>query len=749
MSDIAKRFSEGARRVITASLLCAKELGHTYVGSEHLLLGLLRDGEGVSQKLLVEHGVTYEDIRRKIVGLVGMGCKSMLSSEDMTPVCRRIILRASILAGSGDLSTVGLEHLTMSLLREECVAVRLLRECGIDTDEIYTILEELYCDSELEENEDDVFPIANSRLSKQIATPLLDSVAVDLTEKARSGRVDPVIGRKKEEERLIAILLRRSKNNPVLIGEAGVGKTAIVESLANRIASGNVPEELKDKRIMSLELSTVVAGTKYRGEFEEKIKNILEEVRSAGDIILFLDELHTIVGAGGAEGAIDASNILKPSLARGEIRLIGATTVDEFRESIERDKALERRFQPITVAEPTVDECIEMLCGIKKKYEAYHGVTITDAAIKAAVTMSVRYLPDRFLPDKAIDLLDEASAILKMAKKGKGKFVLSENEVVSVVELRTGIPLNSLTQDESERVRTLEAELSKSVIGQDEAIKALSEAVRRARLGVREGGRPNGSFLFIGKAGVGKTECAKTLARVVFNSDKAFIRLDMSEFSEPHSVSKILGAPAGYVGFGEGNSLTERVKRNPYCLLLFDEIEKSHPDVRALLLQILDEGTLTDSTGVKVRFDNTIVIMTANSGSDSAGIGFSNEGTRSANASASKILSPELADRVDEIIMFKPLSESDLKSIAEIKLSQFCERIKARGLDVELAEDFVEQVLSASVGRSARSVSRTAIRLAEEGISQLLLSQNGDFPERATLFIENGRGSAKIKQNTY
>ena len=392
----------------------------------------------------------------------------------------------------------------------------------------------------------------------------------------------------------------------MLIGEAGVGKTAIVESLANRIALGTVPDELKKKRIMALELSSVVAGTKYRGEFEEKIKNIIEEIRSAGDIILFIDELHTLVGAGGAEGAIDASNILKPALARGEIRLIGATTVNEFRGSIEKDKALERRFQPINIPEPSEEECISMLCGIKKKYEAYHGVTITDLAVKTAVSMSVRYLPERFLPDKAIDLIDESAACLKMTKRGKTKPILTEKEITAAVELRTGIPLADLDSDELERIKSLEERLTKQVIGQEEAIKTLCPALLRARLGVREGSRPNGSFLFIGKAGVGKTECAKALAVSVFNTDKSFIRLDMSEFSEPHSVSKLIGSPPGYVGFGEGGALTERVRRNPYSLVLFDEIEKAHPDVFNIMLQILDDGRLTDAKGKHINFKNTV-----------------------------------------------------------------------------------------------------------------------------------------------
>ncbi len=745
MSDITKRFSESARRVITSSLLCAKELGHTYVGSEHLLLGILKDGDGIVKKLLGERNVSFEEIRSKVVSLVGMGCKTLLSSDDMTPVCRRIILRSSFIAGAEDAKSVGLEHLTISMLREECVAVRLLRESNGDPDEIRAILEELYCgyDEEIQKE-----PLSKNEPQKY-PTPLLDANAIDLTEKAKSDKVDPVIGRDKEEERLIAILLRRSKNNPLLIGEAGVGKTAIVESLANRIAHGTVPDELKNKRIMALELSSVVAGTKYRGEFEEKIKNIVEEIRASGDIILFIDELHTIVGAGGAEGAIDASNILKPALARGEIRLIGATTVNEFRTSIEKDKALERRFQPITVNEPSESECFDMLCGIKKKYESYHDVTITDRAIKTAVSMSVRYLPERFLPDKAIDLIDESAATLKMLNFGKAKAILTEKEIVAALEIRTGIPLCDLSDDEYERLLTLENRLSKIVIGQDEAIKTLCPALRRARLGVREDNRPNGSFLFVGKAGVGKTECAKALAISVFNTEKSFIRLDMSEFSEAHSVSKIIGSPPGYVGFGEGLNLAERVRRNPYSLVLFDEIEKAHPDVRALLLQILDEGTLTDSTGVKVKFDNTLVIMTANYPNDTTCIGFGSGVSDNKSSLAAKLLSPELADRVDEIIVFKPLEISDLCKIAKSKLLAFQERLKKKDIEIEPSETFIENALDLTDKKSARNVSKTVIRLAEEAVAQLILNKNGAQAEKAVLFVENGHGKAKIKQNTY
>lgn len=749
MSEITKRFSEDARRIITAALLTAKEMGHSYVGSEHILMGVLRDGSGALNSLLSERGVTYDTVRRRVVSIVGLGSKSMLSGDDMTPVCRRIILRASLIAGAEDASFVCAEHLFISLLREECVASRILRDLDVDIEELKSAAYDLLSDEcyEADESEVEIQPIFESK--KRKPTPLLDANAIDLTEKARDHRVDPVIGREQQEQRLISVLLRRSKNNPCLVGEAGVGKTAIVESIASRIVSNDVPDGLKNKRIMSLELSSVVAGTKYRGEFEEKIKNILDEVKSADDVILFIDELHTVVGAGGAEGAIDASNILKPALARGEIRLIGATTLAEYKESIERDKALERRFQPINVPEPSERECIAMIFGIKHKYEDFHGVNISDQAVRASVTLSARYITERFLPDKAIDLIDEAAANIKLNSVGKKTPTLTELDIARAVEARTCIPISEINQDERARLVALESNLKNTLIGQERAVDSLCNAVRRARLGVRNGESPNGSFLFIGRSGVGKTECAKALARAVFCNDKAFIRLDMSEFSEPHSVSKLIGSPPGYVGFNDGGALTERVRRTPYSLILFDEIEKAHPDVRALLLQILDEGTLTDSSGIKVSFCNTIVIMTANSISGSSGIGFASTENDSASETAARILAPELVDRVDEIISFLPLCREELCAVARQKLMRFCENMQSRGLNVELSEALVLAAVELAPSQSARAVTKTALRLAEEGVSEILLANSVQDGEIVTLFAENKHGKAKIKQNTY
>ena len=743
MSDITKRFSEGARRIVAAALLSAKELGHTYVGSEHLLMGLLKEQNCTPANLLTQRGLTCELVKQRVIGLVGMGCKTVLSADDMTPICRRIILRASMLATGADSPYIGAEHLLMAMLGEECVATRIMEEQNIDTLEICNIIEELFFDSE-----PTVYAADTTVYQKSVPTPLLDANAYDLTEKARLGKVDPVIGRELQEERLISVLLRRSKNNPCLVGEAGVGKTAVVESLALRIANGKVPDELKNKRIMSLELSMVVAGTKYRGEFEEKIKNILSEVKSAGDVILFIDELHTLVGAGGAEGAIDASNILKPALARGEIRVIGATTYNEFKDTIEKDKALERRFQSISVPEPDEALCVKMLLGLKKKYEVYHNVTITDSALETAVRLSKRYIPWRYLPDKAIDLIDEGAAMLKINRAGKRKPVLEPNHIAMAAELRTGIPLATLTQAENTRLRGLEERLKSQIIGQDYAINSLCPAVRRGVTGVRSNGRPNGSFLFIGSAGVGKTLCAKALAAEVFNGENSFIRLDMSEYSEPHSISKIIGSPPGYSGYNECVALAEQLRKSPYSLVLFDDMEKAHPDVKGLVLQILEEGMLTDSSGRQVSFSNCIIIITATV-NNITGIGFGAESDKALPIAAAKQVVPELAERVDEIIPFNKLQPSQLAQIANMQLNGFKADMAKKGITVEFDKDFAAKALSLAKPQSPRTVARTALRLAEEAVAELLITETVKNLTSAEIFIENGRGIAKIKQNSY
>ena len=744
MSEITKRFSDGARRAVTAALLAAKEMGHSYVGSEHLLLGILR-GEGDAKRRLNEQGADEAAVKRKVISLVGYGVKTLLSGDDMTPICRRIILRASFIASEEGAATVEVAHILIALLREECVACKILRELNVDTEELLSAFEDEYCDC-VYKAEDDREYILPRFERKSVATPLLDAFASDLTEKARKNGVDPVIGREQEEERVISILLRRTKNNPCLVGEAGVGKTAVVESVASRIACGRVPDSLKNMRILSLELSSVVAGTKYRGEFEEKLKGILDEAKNAGDVILFIDELHTLVGAGGAEGAIDASNIIKPALARGEIRLIGATTNREFKQSIERDKALERRFQSVNIPEPDLDECVRMLFGLKKRYESFHGITISDSAIKGAVTLSARYMPNRCLPDKAIDLLDEAGAILK-SDIGKDRRVLDYEDIAHVAQAKTGIPITELSLGERERMKELESILSRRIIGQDSAISALCRVVRLSRSGVRQGGRPNGSFLFVGSAGVGKTECAKALAEAVFGGKDAFVRFDMSEFSEPHSVSKLIGSPPGYIGSQEGGALTERVRKNPYSLILFDEIDKAHPDVCALLLQLLDEGKLTDSMGSDVKFDNAIVIMTANLLSGQ-GIGFGNS-AKDVRREVERLFSRELVDRVDEIILFNALSENSLKSIASAKLDAFRSMMRNQDISIEIDAQFAERVIGLCDSKSARAVSRLTVRLAEEAVAGILLDGRPKNREIVTISIENGVPTAKIKQNTY
>ncbi len=743
MDDITKRFTEGARRLITLALLSAKDLGHSYVGSEHLLLGLLRNENSVCAKIFIEQGIDYHSAKSRVINMVGMGCKTILTTEDMTPICRRIILRATIIANTKKTSLVSESHLAVSMLAEECVAVRIITELGGDADEIQSEIAELFFESG---DKNDIPP--KKYLEQSVAvkpkkpTPLLDANAIDLTEKARGGKVDPVIGREKEEERMISVLLRRSKNNPCLVGEAGVGKTAVVESLASRIVSGKVPDELKDKRIMSLELSMVVAGTKYRGEFEEKIKNIIEEVKNAGDVILFVDEIHTNVGAGGAEGAIDASNILKPALARGEIRLIGATTIKEFRESIEKDKALERRFQSVVINEPKQDECLAISLTAAEDDTKYHKVIITDEAVREAVRLSTRYIYDRFLPDKAIDLIDEASASLKMSNKDNSIPAVTQKEIAYAVERKTGIPVSKINCGEKERVDNLRKLLKSKIIGQDQAIDAVCNAYARSRLGLCSSGRPMATFLFLGKSGVGKTETAKAVAKGVFDRENAFIKLDMSEFSESHSVSKLIGSPAGYIGFGEGGNLTDKIKRKPYSLVLFDEIEKAHPDVRNLLLQILDEGKLTDSSGESVSFENTVVIMTANCEKKTS-VGF---GEKESKGDISKVFSAEIVDRVDEVIWFKSLDREELAKVAQIRVDEFSTRMEGMGISVEFSEDFCIGVVGIADSQSARTVSRVALKLAEEAISGLILEGEHKKDDIAMIFLENQRGIAKIKQ---
>lgn len=751
---MTKRFTENAKRVISSSLALAKELGHTYIGSEHLLLGILSDNTSSASKLLNARGVTFSETKKRVIELVGMGRRSNLSTEDMTPTCKKILMSSATQAKNALYNFIGTEHILMALLKEDCVGTRLIEAVGVDVSELCGGLDGMFC--RVYEGAAVEAEVNQTKKS----TPNLDKNAINLTEKALAGKIDPVIGREKEEDRLIGILLRRSKNNPCLIGEAGVGKTAVVESVASRIAFGNIPVELSDKRIMALDMSTLVAGTKYRGEFEEKIKSIINEVREADDVILFIDELHTIVGAGAAEGAIDASNILKPALARGEIKLIGATTLKEYKKSIEKDSALERRFQPIYIKEPTKDECISILEGIKQKYESYHNVNISDEAVCNAVRISARYIGDRFLPDKAIDLIDEAAAKKKLTRSFAGEQIsITGNDVALVAQEQTGIPLAVLTKSESERFLTLETEMKKYIVGQEDAIATVCRAVRRTRAGLRDCNRPSGSFLFLGPSGVGKTETAKVLSRLIFDREDAMIKLDMSEYMEKHSISKLIGAPPGYVGYGEGGALTERVRRAPYSLLLLDEIEKAHPDILNLLLQILDDAVLTDSNGLKVSFKNVFIIMTSN-------IGFSNSDTRSIGFSTSdktvserkriietvrKLLPAELIDRIDETVVFDRLTKTELRQIAKITLDELSKRIAEKGIKVNFEDSFIDSTLlsNETESRGARALRHQLLCKAEDLLcGEILCGACGEGTE-VTILSENNQPKIKIKMKNY
>lgn len=745
------RFTKKAENAINLSQECALQLGHTYVGTEHLLLGLVKEGTGVAARVLQSQSVTEDKIIKEIDELIGRGDNDGGQPLDFTPRTKRVFelsLREARRLGH---NYIGTEHLLLGIMREgESVAVRILMDLGVDPQKLFNDIVKLL--------NDEVPGAAGEPKSHADSsnTPTLNQFGRDLTELAREAKFDPIIGRDREIERVIQILSRRTKNNPCLIGEPGVGKTAIAEGLAQKIVEGNIPEMLKDKRVVTLDLSSMVAGAKYRGEFEERLKKAMEEIRKAGNVILFIDELHTIIGAGAAEGAIDAANILKPVLARGEIQIIGATTLNEYHKYIEKDAALERRFQPITVGEPTKEEALEILKGIRDKYEAHHRVKITDGALEAAVKLSDRYITERYLPDKAIDLIDEASSRVRLRaftappdvkkleeqierlgkekedairaqefekaasirdeeQKLKSEYekikdewyqknqtttdTVTEDDVADIVASWTGIPVKRLAEEESERLLKLEDELHKRVIGQDEAVKAISKAIRRGRVGLKDPKRPIGSFIFLGPTGVGKTELSKALAEALFGNENAMIRIDMSEYMEKFAVSRMVGSPPGYVGFEEGGQLTEKVRRKPYSVLLFDEIEKAHPDVFNILLQILEDGRLTDSQGRVVDFRNTVVIMTSNIGgrliTEPKHIGFVTENNAAKNyedmksnvmGELKKTFRPEFLNRIDDIIVFHPLSEENIKSIVGIMLNVLIERLKQNNIKLEVSD---------------------------------------------------------------
>ncbi len=754
-----QKLTQRAREAIALSEDCAKEMGHSYIGTEHLLWGLLSEGEGVASKALEANGLTPEKIEKKIDIFVGTGNPIDEITTGFTPRTKAVLERSYSEAMRFNHSYIGTEHILISLLREgESLAVRILNDSGINIQKVYNDIIKAINEGDTEESAPQSGSASPQGKKGKSKTPTLEKFGRNLTDMAKDLKLDPVIGRDSEIERVIQILSRRSKNNPCLIGEPGVGKTAVAEGLAQKIISGAVPEVLRNKKLITLDLSSMVAGAKYRGEFEERLKSAMDEIRKSGDIILFIDEIHTLVGAGAAEGAIDAANILKPALSRGEIQVIGATTINEYRKYIEKDAALERRFQPITLDEPTEEESIEILKGIRDKYEAHHKVTITDKAIEAAVKMSIRYIPDRFLPDKAIDLIDEAASKIRMktltappdikdieeqieaVKKEKESAITTQEyekaaklrdterelceklektkkswenqsqtdvkkvtseEIAQVVSIWTGIPVKSIEEGEGQRLLKLEETLHNRVVGQGEAVTSVAKAIRRGRVGLKDPRRPIGSFIFLGPTGVGKTELSKALAQAMFGDEDALIRFDMSEYMEKHTVSRMIGSPPGYVGHEEGGQLTEKVRRKPYSVILFDEIEKAHPDVFNILLQILDDGIVTDSQGRKADFRNTVIIMTSNLGArlitENKSLGFSagddKKSARDYESIKSDVMGevkrafrPEFLNRLDDIIVFHQLSDEDIKEIAVKMLDTLKARLEQNGIDAKFSE---------------------------------------------------------------
>lgn len=708
------RFSDGAKRIIESALSFSRSMGHSYVGSEHLLLAMVNEKGTFCERLLSERGITVQKLRLQIIASSGIGKESVVSLSDLTPRCKRLIKRALTEAEELGSENICCEHILMAMLEEECEASALLIKNGIRLSELYILI-----DSFLSKERYDMQTIRTGYDDK-IST--LKKHGRDLTELARQGELDEVIGREKEEERLIRILLRRRKNNPLLIGEAGVGKTAIAEAIACRIVEGKVPERLKNKRIFSLDMSVLVAGTKYRGEFEEKMKTIISEIRDDGNIILFVDEIHTMVGAGAAEGAVDASNILKPSLARSEVQIIGATTLEEYRKTIERDAALDRRFQCITVIEPTKNECITILNGIKHNYETHHNVKYTNEAIEAAVELSMRYIYDKHLPDKAIDLLDEAAA----RKSILGVETVDVKDIENTVELMTGIPVVSV--DENEKLSELEKKISEEIIGQNNAIEVICNTIRRSRSGAFANNGPIASFLFCGSSGVGKTETARVLSKALFGED-SLLRLDMSEYSEQNAISRLLGASPGYVGYGERCILGDFVRRTPYCVVLLDEIEKASTDVHALLLQILDNGSVTDSLGRRICFENTIIIMTTNENIKTTSIGFGNKTPSNTN-----FLSNELIDRIDEIIRFEQLSTTTLETIAKNYMNDLSQRLENKGFTLSYDELLCRALAeSCESGKGARTLKNEIRRRVEQPIATDILKGKIKRGDKITL----------------
>jgi len=802
MASRFEKFSERARRSLTRAQEEAQHFGHNYIDTEHILLGLVAEEEGVASKVLNNLGVSASKIRAAVEFVIGRGERASIGEVGLTPRAKRVIELAVDEARRLNHNYIGTEHLLLGLLRErEGAAVGVLESFGITLERVQTEIDTLLSQGASQ-------PHAAARGTAR--TPVLDQLGIDLTSAARAGKLDPVIDRDKEIERVIQILSRRTKNNPALIGEPGVGKTAVVEGLAHRIVSGEVPETLQGKRVVTLDVGSLVAGTKYRGEFEERLKKVIDEIKNAGNCVIFIDELHTIVGAGAAEGAVDASNILKPSLSRGEIQCIGATTFDDYRKYVEKDAALERRFQPVQVAEPTVEETLEILRGVKERYEEYHHLIISDEALQVATSLAARYIPDRFLPDKAIDLMDEAASRVRikrgvapisltearralesvrkdkedaiasqqyeygaelrdrevqLMKKMKSmeqewkeeqkqdKPVVTEEDMAEVVGMWTGIPVVRLTTDESSRLLQMEEALHHRIIGQDEAITTVSKAVRRARAGLKDVRHPIGSFIFLGPTGVGKTELVRTLAEFMFGTEDSLVRLDMSEFMERHNVSRLVGAPPGYVGYDEGGQLTEAVRRNSYCVILLDEIEKAHDDVFNILLQIFDDGHLTDAKGRRIDFRNSIIVMTSNIGAElikrDMTLGFATHADEEKNRQAEygkmkdKVLGemkkkfrPEFLNRIDGVVVFHSLSKEQIRQIVDLMLNEVVKSLSEKNVKLEItdaARDFLgEKGYDPTFG--ARPLRRVIQNEVEDKLSEALL--RGEFRPGDTVEVD-------------
>ena len=735
-----EHFTAGANKALNLAVECAQTLGHTYVGSEHILLGLAMEGAGVAAAELHAKGISVTVLKSAVCAHVGRGSATVLSEKDFTPRAKNIVENAKSKSMGTYRNTVGTEHLLLAVLHEsDCMAVGILRQLQITPTSIIKDLT----------GEKDVAAFSKKKSPGVRAGSLLLKYGRDLTDLAALGKIRPAIGREKETARALRVLARKTKNNPCFIGEPGVGKTAIAEGIALLIARAEVPPALADKKLVSLDLTSIVAGTKYRGDFEERIKAIIGEVKRLGNVILFIDEVHNLIGTGAAEGAVDAANILKPALARGEIQLIGATTTEEYRKNIEKDAALERRFQPIMVEEPTAEQTLNILKGIQKSYEEHHTVEYTDGALRAATELSERYITDRFLPDKAIDLIDEAASETKIlrTKTGNAKLRVDAEDIAKIVSQWTGIPLSKIDEDESAKLGSLEKELSKAVIGQEQAIAAIAKAVRRSRVGIGNTGRPIGSFLFIGESGVGKTALSKALAQQVFGSGDFLITVDMSEFMEQHAVSRLIGAPPGYVGFEEGGQLTQKVRRKPYCVVLFDEIEKAHPDVFNLLLSILDEGELEDATGRKINFRNTIIIMTSNLCADilhkNFSLGFGDAAPqvqREVKAALRKKFKPEFINRIDDIIIFNALHHAQLSAIIDAETQALCEKVRkkydcALTVDASVTEHICRMVEREHAG--ARPVRRAIRDEIENALTDMMLAGKMKRGEKYIVFCEN------------